>query len=244
MKSLFNFLHLFHSFLAVLFIAIFTLFLFPFFLVVVLINEKRAYKIQWVWAKFIILVCGVRLNIKYSKPIPQSGAIILFNHCSFLDIPVLVLVTGRFMYYVAKKELEKLPVLGLCFKLVRSLMMPRNDLEASIRVYEEAKLRLAAGDHFVIAPEGTRNRSDGIADFKSGPFIFALSCQADLVPVIIKGTRSLWPAQDLLPNMRKMTSSVDVFVAEKISTQGWTPLNRKAKMLELKQKFERIYFEL
>ncbi len=233
--------HLLHSFLAITIIAFTTLLLFPFFLVLVLIDVKKAYPIQWVWAKVILFVTGTRLKITTLSPIPRSGAIILFNHTSFLDIPVMVIVTGQFMFYVAKKELAKLPILGLCFKLVKSLMMPRNDLQASIKIYEEAKIRLAAGDQFVIAPEGTRNRADGISDFKSGPFIFAMSCQADLVPVIIKGTRALWPAQDLIPNLSLMTSCVEVVVAEKISTQGWTESNRKAKMLELKATFEKLY---
>lgn len=241
MKYVFMPLHILHSLLAVLIITVVTIILFPFLIIAVSVDVKKAYAIQWLWAKIIILVTGTRLKIDYQAKIPESGAIILFNHASFLDIPILVLVTGRFMYYVAKKELERLPILGFCFKLVKTLMMPRNDLQASIKIYEEAKARLANGDHFVIAPEGTRNRSDGIGDFKSGPFIFAMSCKADLVPVIIKGTRALWPAQDLLPNFRKMTSSVEVVVSEKISTQDWTESNRKAKMLELKNKFSELY---
>jgi 1-acyl-sn-glycerol-3-phosphate acyltransferase len=245
MKSIIKFItkpfHILHSLVAVSIITVVTIILFPFLMIAVSIDVKKAYAIQWLWAKIILLVTGTRLNIDYQSQIPDSGAIILFNHASFLDIPVLVLVTGRFMYYVAKKELESLPILGFCFKKVKTLMMPRNDLQASIQIYDEAKTRLANGDHFVIAPEGTRNRSDGISDFKSGPFIFAMSAQADLVPVVIKGTRALWPAQDLLPNFRKMTSSVDVVVSEKISTHDWTEANRKAKMLELKNKFNELY---
>jgi 1-acyl-sn-glycerol-3-phosphate acyltransferase len=233
-----------HSILSVLVIAIATIILFPFLILVILIDIKYAFYIQWLWAKVFLFICGVRLHIHYDEPIPNSGSILLFNHSSFLDIPILVMVSGRFMYYVAKKELEKIPVLGTCFKLVKTLMMPRNDLKASIELYDEAKKRLASGDQFVIAPEGTRNRGEGIADFKSGPFIFALSCKADLIPVIIRGANKLWPPQDLLPNWRKMTSSIHVHVGQKISTQDWTEDNRKAKMLELKNKFEETYYKL
>lgn len=237
-------LRVLHSLLSLLTILVVTLLLFPFFLITVLINVKKAYWVQWVWAKAFVWVCGVRLKIKYHAPIPKTGALILFNHSSFLDIPILVLVSGHFVFYVAKKELGRLPILGFCFRLVKTLMMPRNDLKASIALYEEAKTRLIAGDQFVIAPEGTRNRGEGIMDFKSGPFYFAMSCQADLVPVVIRGARRLWPAQDLTPNLRKMTSSVYVSVGEKISTQDWTEDNRKDKMRELKHKFETMYFEL
>lgn len=242
MKYLLLPFRLIHALVDLLVISATTLVLFPFLVLAVLIDVRRAFIVQWVWAKVFLFITGTRLKITYLSPIPKTGAIILFNHSSFLDIPILVMVTGRFMFYVAKKELERMPVLGFCFKLVKTLMMPRNDLAASIKLYEEAKVRLASGDQFVIAPEGTRSRSNTISDFKSGPFIFAMSCQADLIPVVIKGARTLWPAQDLLPNLRRMTSSVEVVVGEKISTQDWTESNRKAKMLELKTKFEELYY--
>lgn len=233
-----------HSLVSLLVIILTTLILFPFLILMVLIDVRKAYWVQYVWAKAFLFICGVRLHIKYKSPMPESGAIILFNHSSFLDIPILVMVTGRFMFYVAKKELGKLPVLGWCFKLVKTLMMPRNDLKASIALYEEAKDRLAQGDQFVIAPEGTRNRGEGIMDFKSGPFFFAMSCKADLVPVVIRRANLLWPAKDLTPNLRKMTSSVYVSVGEKISTRDWTDDNRKAKIQDVKRKFEVMYSEL
>lgn len=237
-------LRLVNALFSVFVIALCTLILFPFFLIIVLIDVKKAYMIEFIWSKVFLIICGVRLHIDYKAPVPKSGAILLFNHSSFLDIPILVMVSRQFMFFVAKKELGRIPLLGFCFKLVKTLMMPRNDLKASIALYDEAKTRLQKGDLFVIAPEGTRNRGEGISEFKSGPFIFAMSSKADLVPVIIKGTRSLWPAKDILPNLRRMTSSIHVYVGEKISTQDWTEENRKAKMHELKNKFEQIYNSL
>lgn len=239
-KLLFPF-HLLHALISLLVIIGITILLFPFFLILVLIDVKKAFWAQLIWAKVFLFICGVRMKIHYEEPIPKTGVIVLFNHATFLDIPALVVITHQFMFYVAKKELEKLPLLGSCFKLVKTLMMPRNDLQASIKLYEEAKERLQKGDSFVISPEGGRNRNLGIADFKSGPFIFAMSSQADLVPVIMKGARDLWPPEHLLPNLRKMTSCLNVYVGAKISTKDWTEENRKAKMLELKNKFESIY---
>lgn len=233
-----------HSILSLVVILATTLILLPFLVLAVSINVKHGMYVQWIWSKIFALICGVRLYVEGRENIPKTGAIILFNHSSFLDIPITVLVTRKFMFYVAKKELEKLPVLGWCFKLVKSLMMPRNDREASIALYEEAKKRLAQGDQFVISPEGGRSKIDGISDFKSGPFIFAMSCGADLVPVIIKGVKPLWPSADLLPNLRQSTASIRVKVCPAQSTKDWTENNRKAKMQELKIFFEKEYKSL
>ncbi|MCO5113935.1 MAG: 1-acyl-sn-glycerol-3-phosphate acyltransferase [Bdellovibrionaceae bacterium] len=202
-------------------------------------SKQGMFAIQKLWSWAFVTVCGGRLTVTGQENIPSTGAVYLFNHSSFLDIPVLVLGTNKFVNYVAKKELGMIPVVGWCIRAAGTLMMPRKNFEASIALYEKAKARLAAGEQFMVAPEGTRNRQrEGMGPFKSGPFYFAMSCQADLVPVILWGTQDLWPPEDLVPNLRKMTGRIHMHICPKMSTQDWTDENRKAKMEELRRYFE------
>ena len=226
-----------HSLVSITVIIIATLILSPPLFIICFFKHKRAYFIKKTWCWVIIQICGVRLHIQGQENIPPKGAIFLFNHKSFLDIPVMVSISSRFVYFVAKKELEKLPILGLCFKSLGTLMIPRKDIKASLKVYEENRYRLLNGDTFIIAPEGGRNRNPGISNFKSGPFVFALTNHADLVPVLIKNTSQLWPTKDLLPNFRASTAVVKVKICPKVSTQDWTESNRKDKMKKLREFF-------
>lgn len=238
-KTLLFPLRLIHGIIAVLVIAGVATICLPFFLLLAAISKKYVFGIQMLWSYCFVWICGGRLTVTGRENIPSTGGVYLFNHASFLDIPVLVLGTRRFVNYVAKKELGMIPVIGWCIRAAGTLMMPRRDFHASVALYEKAKQRLAKGEQFMIAPEGTRNRtSEPIADFKSGPFHFAMSCQADLIPVVIHGTRPLWPPQDLLPNLRQYCGDIHIHFCPKISTDDWTDENRRSKMAEL-----RVYFQ-
>lgn len=230
----------FHSAISIFVIAgVALIFMIP-FLIFCLCSQKGMFAIQKIWSWCFVTVCGGRLSISGQENIPPTGAVYLFNHSSFLDIPVLVLGTNKFVNYVAKKELGMIPVVGWCIRAAGTLMMPRQNFEASIALYEKAKARLAQGEQFMIAPEGTRSRQadGGMGPFKSGPFYFAMSCQADLVPVIIWGTRALWPPENLVPNLHQMTGRIHIHFCPKISTKDWNHDNRKEKMAELKAYFE------
>lgn len=226
-----------HSFLSICVIAGVAIVFTPLFVVLASISVKYIYWIQKVWSYCFIFICGGRLKISGQENIPETGAVYLFNHSSFLDIPTLVLGTERFVFYVAKKELGAIPFVGWCIRAAGTLMMPRRDLNASVALYAQAKKRLEKGEQFMIAPEGTRHRGQGIGPFKSGPFYFAMSCQADLVPVIITGTKELWPAKDLTPNLRRMTNRIHIRFYPKISTKDWNEDNRKEKMAEVREFF-------
>lgn len=231
-----------HSAFAILVIAgVAFVFMIPFFLFS-FFSTTGMFVIQKIWSWAFVASCGGRLSISGQENIPKTGAVYLFNHTSFLDIPVLVLGTGRFVNYVAKKELGMIPIVGWCIRAAGTLMMPRQNFEASIALYDQAKKRLAAGEQFMIAPEGTRNRDakQSMGPFKSGPFHFAMSCQADLVPVVIWGTRELWPPEDLTPNLRKMTGRIHIHFCPKISTSDWNDENRKEKMAQLRAYFEEV----
>ena len=233
-----------HGCVSILVITIATLILSPPLFLICFFNHKKAYFIKKSWCWVILRICGVRLDVQGKENLPSGGAIFLFNHRSFLDIPVVLLVISRFVHFVAKKELEKLPILGLCFKSLGTLMIPRKNTKAALQIYKKAHEKLLNGDNFAIAPEGGRNQNPGISKFKSGPFVFALAGHVDLVPILIKNTSSLWPAKDLLPNLRASTGQVKVKICPKISTKDWTESNRRNKVNELRNFFIKEYNHL
>src|SRR5262249_3071730 len=141
------------------------------------------------WAKPLLWVSGVKLEIRGRENVAQGGKgfLILFNHSSNYDIPVLFCFPRSFRFG-AKVELFKIPFFGRAMKMCGVLPIDRGNREKVMQVYENAISRVEKGECFALAPEGTRQNQPRIGSFKRGPFEFALNAKMDVVPVVIAGT--------------------------------------------------------
>ena len=89
---------------------------------------------------------------------------------------------------------------------------------SAIASVDAAAERLRAGDSFLIAPEGTRARTDELLPFKKGGFVMAIKAQAPVVPVALHGTAEAMPRGRFWVK----PSVIRVEVGEPIPTTGLT----------------------
>ena len=159
-----------------------------------------------------------------------AGCIYLFNHLSFIDIPLLYVAIGGNFRFGAKIELFNVPVFGRALKAFGFLPIPRHNRVQAIRMYEKAKIRAQKGECFMLAPEGTRQSSLKLAAFKSGPFILAIQAGIPVVPVIIAGPEKIFPKGTLLPQL-DLGRDLYVEILPSISTEGLST-DDKAEMTQ------------
>jgi 1-acyl-sn-glycerol-3-phosphate acyltransferase len=127
-----------------------------------------------------------RMRIIGQERVPLSGPLIVAaNHVSNLDPPVLGAALPRPIYYMAKAELFRIPVLGPLIAQLRAFPVERSkgDISAIRRAVEVLKMGAALG----IFPEGGRNR-DGHNRIHSGVALLASLTGAPVLPVYIGGT--------------------------------------------------------
>jgi 1-acyl-sn-glycerol-3-phosphate acyltransferase len=124
--------------------------------------------------------------------------VVMSNHQSHYDVPVLYYVLGGRMRMVAKTELFKLPVFGRAIRDAGMIEVDRGNRQRAIASLATAKAQLEAGTHIWIAPEGTRSESGLLHPFKKGGFVLALDMKAPILPITIKGTRDVLPSHGLL----------------------------------------------
>ena len=166
------------------------------------------------------LICfRIRVRTHGDLTAPAQGGIYLFNHQSHLDILAMTAHLPPTFRFGAKIELFKIPFFGPAMRSFGVLPIPRNNRAEAFKVYEQACERLRAGALFALAPEGTRQLQPEIGPFKKGPFIFAIQCQAPLIPVILKGLHEALPKNEILPNTRRWVHTVDLKVLEPVSTE-------------------------
>jgi 1-acyl-sn-glycerol-3-phosphate acyltransferase len=94
------------------------------------------------------------------------------------------------------------------------LPVDRDDPMKSIDVLNRA---MQAGHSIIIFPEGTRSRDGSLLPFKKGPFVAAIEMGFPIVPVIIKGTRTVMPKGGYLSIQ---PGEVEIIVKSPIPTHG------------------------
>jgi 1-acyl-sn-glycerol-3-phosphate acyltransferase len=129
---------------------------------------------------------------------PADGRFILIsNHQSFADIPVLSCLPTPFKW-VAKKELFSIPILGWLFALAGEIAVDRKDRRAGARALLRAGWYLERHMPVIFFPEGTRSPDGRLLRFNDGPFRLALKKRVPIVPVVLDGTGKLLPRKSLL----------------------------------------------
>ena len=128
---------------------------------------------------------------------PGHTYLVMSNHQSHYDVPVLFQVLGPNIRMVAKQELFRVPVFGHALAQGGFISIDRSDRNAAIRSLDQARELLASGTHVWIAPEGTRSRTGQMLPFKKGAFYLALEARLPILPVTIRGTRDALPAHGL-----------------------------------------------
>lgn len=158
---------------------------------------------------------------------PQRSYVVMSNHASHYDIPLLFLAFPKGLRMIAKKELFKVPVWGAAMKAGEIMVVDRDDRRQAIRDLAIAKEKMATGIIPWIAPEGTRTRSGELLPFKKGGFMIAMETGATIIPVGLKGSGAILPPDTWDFNIKE---HVDICIGKPIDTRDYTRKQRDELM--------------
>jgi 1-acyl-sn-glycerol-3-phosphate acyltransferase len=150
------------------------------------------------WAQAVLQNSQITLEVSGREhQRPNETYLVMSNHQSLYDIPVLFDVVGPNIRMITKKELFKVPIFGGALAAAGFIRIDRSNRNEAIRSLQRASDLLASGTHVWIAPEGTRSRSGKLLPFKKGAFYLALAAGLPILPVTLRGTRDALPADGL-----------------------------------------------
>jgi 1-acyl-sn-glycerol-3-phosphate acyltransferase len=121
------------------------------------------------------------------------NTVVMSNHVSLLDAPVLFQVLGVDFKAVTKKEVFAAPFFGAVLRMAGFIEVDRSDREQARRAMDRTALSLREGACFLVFPEGTRSRTGEMGAFKKGAFVAAMESGSRILPVALTGTRELMP---------------------------------------------------
>lgn len=180
-----------------------------------------------IWARLNSLATPMLVEIRGKENIRKAQSyVIVSNHQSQYDIFVLYGWLGIDFKWVMKKELRKVPALGIACEKIGHIFIDRSNTEATLNSLNEAKSKIVDGTSVIFFPEGTRSKDGNLRKFKKGAFKMALDLQVPILPVTISGTRAILPTQsfDLFPGRACMTIHPPIDIA------GYTNGNIKTLM--------------
>ncbi len=148
------------------------------------------------WSSEIVLNAKIDLHvIGRENMAPGKTYLVMSNHQSLYDIPVLFHVIGANLRMVTKTELFKIPIFGKAMAAAGFIDIDRSNRQRAIESLAVARRKLNEGVHVWIAPEGTRSKTGRLLPFKKGGFQLALDTMQPILPVTLDGTRDVLPAK-------------------------------------------------
>lgn len=171
------------------------------------------------WARLIAWLTPVVVEVEGAANAERHRSyVVASNHQSMYDIFVIYGWLSLDLKWVMKKELRKVPGIGLgCEKVGHIFVDRRNHAQAS-KAINEALQRLGDGIGILFFPEGTRSRDGKLLPFKKGAFHTAIDQQIPVLPVTVSGTRDIMPTRSL----RLFPGKARLVVHPAIETAGMT----------------------
>lgn len=157
-------------------------------------SARPLYTLGRFGVRMALLLAGVRVEVTGGEKLHDcANTVVMANHVSHLDAPVLFTVLSPDFKVVAKTELFRLPFLGNTFRIARFVEVDRRDKEQSRGAMRKSVEGLMRGDCFLVFPEGTRSATGTLGPLKKGGFMVAIDAGSRIVPVAVTGTHELMP---------------------------------------------------
>ncbi len=178
---------------------------------------------RW-WSWWLLRAAGVKVVLRGDDSLVKGAPrVFIANHVSWFDIPAMIDALPHYGF-VAKRELEKIPLFGPAARAVGVIYIDRENRKAAFGAYEDAAKRIRDGHPVLVYPEGTRGSAYALRPFKKGPFVLAISSGAPIVPVVIHGTIEVNPRDEF----RASPGTVYVHLLAPIPTAGLSYDDRDA----------------
>jgi 1-acyl-sn-glycerol-3-phosphate acyltransferase len=191
-------------------------------------------RLAW-WSEKLLRDAEVELEVRGLEHVGdgREPLVVMSNHQSLYDIPVLFQAIPGKIRMVAKAELFRFPVWGRAMLAAGFIRIDRSDREQAIESLRTVGgSLLASGTKVWIAPEGTRSKTGEVGPFKSGGFRMALEMKTRILPVVIDGTHDVLPATGWIVQKRKR---VTVTILPIIDPAPYGVDRRKELMAEVRR---------
>jgi len=171
---------------------------------------------RWVHGAARALLRLSLLEVRASGAAPPGPAVFVANHSSYVDTLLLSALLPAGAHFAAKREFAGVPLVGWLMGRFGTRFVERFAAREAIEGARELSEAARRGESLVVFPEGTFTRAPGLRAFHMGAFVAAAQGGRPVVPVALRGTRSVLRDGSWLPRRRP----VEVFIAAPLPPRG------------------------
>jgi 1-acyl-sn-glycerol-3-phosphate acyltransferase len=183
---------------------------------VLCVLPRPALRERWTHLVARALIFLSKLEIRVSGTAPAQPVVFVANHASYVDSLILTALLPAGAHFAAKREFVSVPVVGWLLARFGTRFVERFDAREAIEGARGLAAAARAGDSLVVYPEGTFTREPGLRGFHMGAFVASAQSGRPVVPVALRGTRSVLRADSWLPRRAR----VEVFIEAPLAPRG------------------------
>ncbi|MTI87239.1 MAG: 1-acyl-sn-glycerol-3-phosphate acyltransferase [Balneolaceae bacterium] len=175
------------------------------------IGPAIAYPVLW--------TLGINFNIVQHGEAVRQPVIYIVNHSSTLDLLTMIAMGLPRVRFVAKWELQYIPIFFVVGRLTGQVFIKRKDKKHAIPTLKKTYDRLHRDNLSVmLAPEGSRKHEGIIGPFKKGAFRMAIDLGYPIVPIYFEGNQELSLGGSLL----SQAGTINAHIHPPIDTSEWS----------------------
>lgn len=167
-------------------------------------NTSSLAIVKWAF-RVCLFFAGTNLIVIGKDRVPTDTPVLYVgNHRSYFDTLITYVNVLRPTGYIAKAEMEKVPLLNIWMRYLHCLFLDRKDIKQGMKTILTAIEKVKNGISICIFPEGTRNRvNDTFLPFHEGSFKIAVKGNVPIVPMSIVNCAAIM--EDHMPRIKKAT---------------------------------------
>jgi 1-acyl-sn-glycerol-3-phosphate acyltransferase len=170
------------------------------------LNLRRA--IGALFARAWLTVAGIRIELRDDHSLPETPAVIVANHSSYIDGVLLSAALPARFAFVIKKEMVRVPIAGLLLRRIGAEFVNRFNRHSGAMDARRLMRAASGGGSLVFFPEGTFTQQPGLGHFHGGAFVIAARAHMAVVPLAIHGARNVLPANSIWPRPGRVQITV------------------------------------
>jgi 1-acyl-sn-glycerol-3-phosphate acyltransferase len=161
-------------------------------------GERTRFLLVRACARRVLQVAGCRVSLTTVSECESGPVMFVANHASLADAAVLLAALPIEIRFVANHVFARYPVLGAAIRASSAHIVDRGSWRSRGECGRTMVTALREGQSLLVFPEGTTSADGRLLPFRNGAFKAAIECGTPVVPIVLRGTRKMFPPASLL----------------------------------------------